>query len=81
MMAAVARAIHLLHYGPRALLIDWLAWPLVGARAEAMASATPPVLGELTQPFMTWFAARARLTEDWLAESKSRQYVISGRGA
>lgn len=80
MMAAVARAIHLLHYGPRALLLDWLAWPLVGARAEAMASATPPVLGELKQPFMTWFAARARLTEDWLAESNSRQYVILGAG-
>jgi methyltransferase (TIGR00027 family) len=79
-MAAIARAIHLLHYGPRALLLDWLAWPLVGAEAEKMAGATPPVLGETKQPFMTWFAARARLAEDWLAASGARQYVILGAG-
>jgi len=80
MLAAIARAIHLLHYGPRALLVDWLAWPLVGPRAESMAAATPSILGELKQPFMTWFAARARLTEDGLAESGARQYVILGAG-
>jgi hypothetical protein len=54
-MAAVARAIHLLHYGPRALLVDWLAWPLVGAAAESLAAGAPTVLGESKQPFMTWF--------------------------
>jgi methyltransferase (TIGR00027 family) len=80
MMAAVARAIHLLHYGPQALLIDWLAWPLVGAAAESMAAAAPAVLGEAKQSFMTWFAARGRLTEDWLARSQARQYVILGAG-
>lgn len=79
-MAAIARAIHLLHYGPRALLIDWLAWPLVGTEAEKMAAATPPVLGDSKQPFMTWFAARARLTEDWLTASGAQQYVILGAG-
>ena len=36
MIAAMARASHLLHYGPRALLADWLAWPLAGADAEAI---------------------------------------------
>ena len=80
MGAAVARAMHLLQYGPRALLLDWLAWPLVGAKAEKLASATPPVLGASKHSFMTWFAARARLTEDWLAESSARQYVILGAG-
>jgi methyltransferase (TIGR00027 family) len=79
-MAAIARTIHLLHYGPRALLVDWLAWPLVGAVAEKLVAATPPVLGESKQPFMTWFAARARLAEDWLAVSGARQYVILGAG-
>jgi hypothetical protein len=70
-MAAVARAIHLLHYGPRALLLDWLAWPLVGVAAESMAAGAPTVLGESEQPFMTWFAARGRVTEDSLAQSQA----------
>jgi hypothetical protein len=30
MMAAMGRAMHLIHYGRRALLADWLARPLVG---------------------------------------------------
>jgi len=35
MMAACARAGHLLNFGPDAVLSDWLAWPLVGSEAEA----------------------------------------------
>ena len=79
-MAAVARAVHLFRHGPRALLADWLAWPFVGSAAEAIAAGSPAVLGDLQEPFMTWFAARSRLTEDWLAASKARQYVILGAG-
>jgi methyltransferase (TIGR00027 family) len=79
-MAAVARAIHLFHHGPRALLLDWLAWPLVGEAAEAIAAAGPSALGDLQVPFTTWFAARSRITEDRLAASKAEQYVILGAG-
>lgn len=79
-LAAVARAVHLFHHGPRALLADWLAWPLVGAPAEAIAAAGPRVLGDCEQPFVTWFAARARITEDWFAASAADQYVILGAG-
>src|SRR5579884_1294901 len=77
-MAAVARALHLFRHGPRALLADWMAWPLVGSSAEAIAAGSPAVLGE--EPFMTWFAARSRITEDWLAASEATQYVILGAG-
>jgi methyltransferase (TIGR00027 family) len=79
-MAAVARAMHLFQHGPRALLVDWLAWPLVGESAEAIATAAPSVLGDLRLPFTTWFAARSRITEDRLAASDAEQYVILGAG-
>jgi methyltransferase (TIGR00027 family) len=79
-MAAVARAMHLFHHGPRALLVDWLAWPLVGDAAEAVAAAGSSVLGDLRLPFTTWFAARSRISEDWLMSSKAEQYVILGAG-
>ena len=79
-MAAVARALHLFAHGPRALLTDWLAWPLVGCAAETIAAGSPAVLGDLQEPFMTWFAARSRITEDWLAASGAGQYVILGAG-
>jgi methyltransferase (TIGR00027 family) len=71
---------HLFHYGSCALYADWLAWPLVGAPAEAIAQASPQVLGERQRPFITWFAARARITEDWLAASAAQQYLILGAG-
>jgi methyltransferase (TIGR00027 family) len=45
-----------------------------------MAAAAPQVLGGAKQPFMTWFAARSRLAEDWLAQSQAQQYVILGAG-
>jgi O-methyltransferase involved in polyketide biosynthesis len=79
-MAAVASALHLFAHGPRALLTDWLAWPLVGAAAETIAAGSPTVLGDLQEPFMTWFAARSRITEDWLAANGAGQYVILGAG-
>jgi methyltransferase (TIGR00027 family) len=79
-MAAVARAMHLFHHGPRALLVDWLAWPLVGEAAEAIAAAGPSLLGNLQVPFTTWFAARSRITEDRLVASNAEQYVILGAG-
>jgi len=36
MMTAGGRGWHLLSHGPRAVLVDWLAWPLVGSPAEAL---------------------------------------------
>jgi methyltransferase (TIGR00027 family) len=80
MMAAMARASHLLHYGPRALLADWLAWPLVGADAEAILAKRRELLGDLDVPFCAWIAARSRLAEDWLITSAAEQYVILGAG-
>jgi methyltransferase (TIGR00027 family) len=80
MMAAVARAMHLFDHGAQALLVDWLAWPLIGAAAERIAAGTPAVVNEIRRPFMTWFAARTRITEDWLAAQDASQYVLLGAG-
>jgi methyltransferase (TIGR00027 family) len=80
MIAAMARASHLLHYGPRALLADWLAWPLAGADAEAILAKRRELLGDLDVPFCAWIAARSRLAEDWLITSAAEQYVILGAG-
>jgi methyltransferase (TIGR00027 family) len=79
-MSAVARALHLFAYGPRALLLDWVAWPLGGADAERIAAATPAVIARVRDPFMTWFAARSRIAEDWLTTVGAKQYVILGAG-
>jgi hypothetical protein len=35
-MTAHARGVHLLMHGLRAVLTDWLAWPVVGAEAESL---------------------------------------------
>ena len=80
MTAAMGRAAHLIHYGPRALLADWLAWPLVGANAEAILAGYRALMGDQEVPFATWFGARSRLTEDWLAVSGAEQHVILGAG-
>jgi methyltransferase (TIGR00027 family) len=81
MIAAMARASHLLHYGPRALLADWLAWPLAGADAEAILAKRRELLGDLdVVPICVWVAARSRLAEDWLMDSAAEQYVILGAG-
>ena len=81
MIAAVARGSHLLRYGPRALVADWLAWPLVGAPAEAILAAQIEMLGGLdVAPMCSWIAARSRLAEDWLSTSAAEQYVILGAG-
>ena len=81
MIAAMARASHLLHYGPRALLADWLAWPLAGADAEAILAKRRELLSDLdVVPICVWIAARSRLAEDWLTTSAAEQYVILGAG-
>jgi methyltransferase (TIGR00027 family) len=80
MVTALARSLHLLHYGHRALLTDPYAWPLVGADADAIVSATRPLVGDLEVPLTTWLAARARLTEDWLEAARAEQYVVLGAG-
>jgi methyltransferase (TIGR00027 family) len=80
MMAASARGAHLVTHGPRAVLQDWLAWPLIGAEAETMAAASRAMFGECSPLLATWVSARSRITEDWLAASGARQYVVLGAG-
>ena len=80
MSAAVARSAHLIHRGPHAILADWMAWPLVGADADAVIADVRPALGEDEVPFWAWFAARHRLAEEWLAASGAAQYVVLGAG-
>jgi methyltransferase (TIGR00027 family) len=80
MMAAVGRGWHLFNHGPRAVLADWLAWPLVGNEAEALMPQLRAVFGELREPLATWMSARSRFCEDWLAQSGAEQYVILGAG-
>ena len=80
MMAACARGGHLLNYGPDAVLFDWLAWPLVGSEAEAMTNGLRDAFGEVSIRVSNWLAARSRITEDWLAASGAREYVLLGAG-
>ena len=79
-MTACARGAHLLAHGPRAVLADWLAWPLVGPEAESMTVRSRTVFGNSAPLLATWVAARSRFTEDWLAASGADQYVILGAG-
>jgi methyltransferase (TIGR00027 family) len=79
-MTACARGAHLLAHGPRAVLTDWLAWPLVGAEAESLTARSRATLGVGAPLLATWLAARSRFTEDWLAGSNAAQYVILGAG-
>lgn len=80
MLAATARGAHLLAHGPRALVSDWLAWPLLGPDAEALLELGTAMLGAHAVEYATWQAARTRLPEDWLAGSTAEQYVILGAG-
>jgi methyltransferase (TIGR00027 family) len=80
MLTAGARGSHLLAYGPRAVLMDWLAWPLVGGDAETLAVRARAAFGGHEPQLATWVAARSRITEDWLARSSAEQYVIVGAG-
>lgn len=80
MMTALGRAIHLFHHGRGALLDDWLAWPLVGPEADTIVDSVRPLVGEHEVPVATWLAGRARLAEDWLAQSGADQYVVLGAG-
>jgi methyltransferase (TIGR00027 family) len=79
-MAACARAVHLLTYGARSVLLDWLAWPLVGAEAESLAATLRTMFGDNASMLATWIAARSRFTEDWLAGSGAARYVVLGAG-
>lgn len=80
-MVAVGRALHIFHHGPRALVTDSLAWPLIGPEAETLSKALRGAIPAGTEiPTATWLAARARITEDWLAESGAEQYVVLGAG-
>jgi methyltransferase (TIGR00027 family) len=80
MLTASARGSHLLRYGPRAVLQDWLAWPLLGGEAETIARRARIAFREHAVSVATWVAARSRITEDWLAGSGAEQYVIVGAG-
>jgi methyltransferase (TIGR00027 family) len=80
MMAAVARGAHLFANGPDAVLSDWLAWPLVGSEAEAMATALRGTFGQVSDRLANWLAARTRISEDWLMSSGAQQYVVLGAG-
>src|SRR5262249_5005162 len=79
-LAACARGAHLLAHGPRAVLLDWAAWPLVGAEAESVTASLRGMFGDNAPMLETWTAARSRFTEDWLADSRADQYVILGAG-
>ena len=76
MLAATGRAAHLLTYGQRPLVIDWLAYPLRGQDADTLFDAARGLVGDTAAEY----AARIRLTEDWLAVSQVEQYVIVAAG-
>jgi methyltransferase (TIGR00027 family) len=80
MLTATIRGWHLLAHGDRAVLHDYLGWPLVGAEAEAIQASLVAIFGGSADPFATWITARTRLAEDWLASSGAAQYVILGAG-
>jgi methyltransferase (TIGR00027 family) len=80
MMTAGGRGWHLLRHGPRAVLVDWLAWPLIGSPAEALFAGMRAAFGDVVDQSATWIAARSRIGEDWLAASGAEQYVILGAG-
>jgi O-methyltransferase involved in polyketide biosynthesis len=80
MMAACGRGWHLFNHSPRAVLADWLAWPLVGGGAEALTAAMVGTFGDAAGSVATWLAARSRFVEDWLTASGADQYVILGAG-
>lgn len=80
MMVALGRHLHLLRHGPRAVLADGYGWPFVGAGADGIVATARAIVGDLEEPMCTWFAARSRLAEDWLAEAAAQQYVVLGAG-
>lgn len=80
MMTACARGWHLFNHGPRAVSVDWLAWPLVGGAAEALTAGMQAAFGDASGQLATWIAARCRHTEGWLAASGAEQCVILGAG-
>lgn len=80
MIAACGRGSHLLMYGPRAVLRDWLAWPFVGSEAERITAHIRAAFGDSAPLLATWASARSRFAEEWLGGSRAKQYVILGAG-
>jgi methyltransferase (TIGR00027 family) len=80
MFAAGGRALHLFQHGSGALAQDWLAWPLLGPQADDLLAMGRAIVGDASDPFATWFGARARLADDWLRATDSVQHVILGAG-
>jgi len=80
MLIATGRAAHLLLNGARALLQDWMAWPLLGPYAETDLELAHELFAERWADAATWIAARTRISEDWLTTSNAEQYVILGAG-
>lgn len=80
MIAACGRGQHLMMYGSRAVLKDWLAWPLVGSDAEAITARMRAAFSDSAPLLATWVAARSRFAEDWVGRSGAEQHVILGAG-
>src|SRR3712207_1144015 len=84
MLAALARAVHLLWHDPPWVFEDWMAYPLVAPLAEER---LPPGVIEMPRDLLdrqvATIALRSRLTEDALLRAFGRgvdQYVILGAG-
>lgn len=81
MMTAGARGWHLLRHGQRAILQDWLGWPLVGPEIETLLATIRGAFGaDAAELIANWMAARSRIAEDWLIASGAEQYVVLGAG-
>jgi methyltransferase (TIGR00027 family) len=80
MLAAMGRAMHVLTYGPTALVCDWLAYPMLGPEADSYVQRGKALAGEYAVDYATWHAARVRFAEDWMIASRAEQYVILGAG-
>lgn len=80
MMTAAGRGAHLFNYGRRAVLQDWLGWPLVGPDVEPLVATIRAMFGDATDLIANWITARSRIAEDWLLDSGAHQYVVLGAG-
>lgn len=70
-----------MHARQRAVLADWMAWPLVGPMADQVAQQLLAAFGvELGSRMAVWNGARARFSEDWFAASGCDRYVLLGAG-
>lgn len=80
MMTAAARGWHHYQHGRNAIHHDWLGWPLVGPDAEQLMATLHGVFGDAGFLLANWIAARSRIAEDWLHDSRAQQYVVLGAG-